>query len=773
MKKLNYFLLGLAGLTLASCANEDITAPGSGDGNVSITISLPGDGPGTRFGEGTASEKLNYAVYTASTANGTTSYAYAFGGVADFGPSTSTTLGLNLLNKQYRIAFFAQSEASMPTEGDADSGVYTFTAGPSSPSISVDYANMNSDDNLTDAYDCFYNTVEVNLSPSNTNPTTSFNVKLYRPVAQVNWGTNDLAAPQVANAFGPNGSYIMATLNSETALPTSLDLFSGVATAGTEKTIGGENGFAIPSSGTYPVSGYSYVALQYILVGAPDIISGTTAEANIYDLTLSITNDGDATVEDYDTDVVVVNAPLKANYQTNIYGNLLSNNTTFNIEVMPGFAGQLNVPQAWDGKTVTYPTVSADGKTYTASQASDLAGLIDMINGTNGQTQEDFEGKTIELTADVDMGSQNFDGIGIVSRSGGNASGNSFKGVFDGKGNTIKNLTMSSTTATGNDVVGFIGNLDGEDAALQNVTFENLQINAPNAEQAGVVGLVTNGATVSNVTVSSGSVSTKESAGGIVGRMMKDGSIDNCTNYASVNSTEKNAGGIVGSSYYTSEEGTLTVSNCNNYGKVSGNFSVGGVVGINTGTVESCNNYGEISGSNNAVGGVVGLQQSAGYIKDCVNEGTVTATTNVWGTGGIAGWVKYDNNKDSYPVQNRIEVTGCTNKANIIGGTNVGGIVGSWYASGTCSNNFNYAEKIQALDHFVAGIIGSQTYSSGAPAPTQVENPEDVMLYVNNNTSTTAADNIIGTNSALIIYVNVSANVTGSGNNPDQSIGNN
>ena len=348
MKKLNYLLLGMAGLAMAACSQDDLKGPGAnGDGNVMITVKLPGDAQ-TRandgFGSGTSSKVLNYAVYTAGTEGGETSYTYSFSGEANFGESLTTTLSLNLLDKQYKIAFFAQS-ATSKTEG-----VYTFNT-TGSPSITVDYEAMSSAGNLADAYDCFYNVCTLDFSNTSNPSSPNQSVTLYRPVAQVNWGANDIGgSAELTSIFGATGQYIMTSLDvdEDYPLPTSLDLFAGTLSGEFTGAIGQtdeNNEFQIPaSSKVYPVPSYKYVAIQYILAGVPQEISGTTATSNIYEFTLNIDNSGkpetgEPTVDDYTTDVAVVNAPIQANYQTNIYGSLLSNNTTFDITVSPGFAG--------------------------------------------------------------------------------------------------------------------------------------------------------------------------------------------------------------------------------------------------------------------------------------------------------------------------------------------------------------------------------------------------------------------------------------------------
>lgn len=778
MKKLNYFLLGLGALALASCSQDAPFNPAEGDGNVSFNISLPSDALGTRaaIGSGSAATQLYYAVYEVSETSDTSTpatgkFQYAQNVTPTY-TNYNTTLSINLLTgKNYNIVFFAYAPDAAGTLDDTGAltgGVYNIvgTAG----TLTVDYSQMNSSQNNNDVYDCFYtmvNTGEITSSSS------SFEAKLKRPMAQINWGTDDMDATLVQSTFGTNGANVWTTLSVNAA--NTLDLQTGavstVETAGSTESTFTLGAFKAPDAQDYPVENYNYVGMQYIL--APSASSTTV------DLTLNIANAQTQTGATYTKEIPVNSAPVQANYQTNIYGTLLSNGVVANIELVPGFNTPANdyAITPWDGTTKTYPTIPASTETpVQINKPSDLAGLADMVNGNNlpAGVNPTFAGYTFELAADVDMGGNDFPGIGTGTRSSAASNGNSFKGVFDGKGNTIKNVNISFDGTDKNTVVGFIPNLEGADAALQNVTFENLSIEGGSSEQAGVVGMLTGGATVSNVTVKSGSVSAQEGAGGIVGRLTQNGTVENCNNSADITVTQQNGGGIVGAAYYTSLTGDgMLITGCTNTGNVTATSSsavaVGGIVGLSAATIESCTNKGAVTGVQNSVGGIVGAQQSAGYIRNCVNEGPVTAPNPTMGVGGIVGWIKYLNT-DAYPKENVIEVTGCTNYADVSGNNGVGGIVGSWYRAGVCSNNNNYAEKLHANTGFVAGIIGSSQFldDKNGPAPNKVENYVD-MLYVENNTTTTTWDNMEGTLKSWIVYVNSSKNVTLSGNTPNQT----
>ena len=770
MKKLNYFLLAAAGLVLASCSQDEV-APGvaNGDGNATFTVTLPKDLSTRAIGDGTAATNLAYYVYEVGGTATEPTYTYAFTGSQTFtGSSLSTTVNMELvISKNYKIVFFATNSAA--------SEVYTVST--SDANLTVAYDKMTSDDNLADDYACFLGTYTTNTITSGA--AINANVELTRPVAQVNWGSTGNLSGTMSNlkeVFGENGAYIQTTLSVNAY--STLNMLTGQCDGQTTVTL---EDFAAPSTlgddaPDFPETGddvtYNYVAMQYLL--AP------SATSTNYDLTLTITNDGgNNTNGDFENKIVVSSAPVQANYQTNIYGSLLAASATFSVTKSDAWGGTNNMPLKWDG-TTTYPEIpSTTDEPVVISKASDLAGLADMVSGTgeyDGKAQN-FSDYTIELAADFDMGGKEFAGIGSVTRSSSSANGTSFKGTFDGQGHTISNVKITgSSTPSG--VAAFLGNLDGATAEFKNVTFDNLQIDGNANQQAGVVGLVTNGATVSNVTVTSGSITSAEAAGAVVGRMMKSGKITECSNGATVSSSNWNVGGIVGAAYYTAEGSTMVIEDCENTGTISGNYGVGGIAGLCCAEVSGCNNSGSVTGTSASVGGIVGEQKSAGSIKDCTNTGIVVggSGSSTYGAGGIVGWVRYQNDSN-YARQNIIEVSGCDNSAAITGQIGVGGIVGVWFQCGICYNNTNTAPSLSA-NTFVAGIVGNSQWVANTTVNETIDTQlgsnvegNKEMLYVQNNYSTTLESAMTGGCQANYVYVNTAKNTSVTGNSQtDKSV---
>jgi len=701
--------------SLASCSNEEVFNSVEGDGNMTFTVSLPGGDYGSRaFADGLSADKLAYAVYDASTD------ALVTQSTKDFGNSLTTNVTLTLVNgKSYKIAFFAYNVAD---------DVYTFDA--EAKTVSVAYDNMaayNSSD-----YDAFFKLEEIATVTGPLQRT----VTLTRPLAQVNWGTRDLGEGAVIAEYGADAANLTSAVTFK-GVYTGFNMLDG-SMVGAETDVTFEAATRPDATEeSFPVQPtvYQYVSMNYILVPAEQSL--VEAELTPYNGTTAAQA------------VKVTNLPVQANYRTNIYGALLTNPLDVEIVKDKEFETPDNdLEIIWDGKTITYPVIDDEAKTGTVLKASDLQGLAEL---TSGEDAKDFEGYTFSLHNDIDFGGHQTkpiaDGAG---RSGSVAKGSVFKGTIDGNGHTVKNLAISNNTS---DVyTGFIANLSGSDAALVNLNFENISIEAPNCEAAAVVSMVSEGATVKNVHVLSGSISGKQGVGGIVGRVLKNGHLENCSNHADISATTNNAGGIAGTAYYTENNVVMTISDCHNYGDVhADNVSAGGIAGLSNADITDCTNEGNISANNNSCGGIVGAQNARGVISGCVNKGNIVADATSNGFGGIVGWIRYESNTMNYPNQSVIEVVNCENQGSIDITSDdtygASGIVGLTYRNAKIDKCVNKARKISAKG-MVAGITVFQNTGYACP----VANP---MLTVTNCTSTTNVDTqMTGALKADLVYDN-------------------
>lgn len=348
---LSTFTIAAAALLVTSCNDEMDNGLKTGDeGTVTFTAQLPSE-MGTRaFADGLTAKHLQYAVYEA----GQSTPLPVFGdettvvGEAEMvNLKKSVTLKLTS-GKSYDVIFWADATTDSP---------YTFN--PASQEVSVDYSKVN---NNSDNCDAFFKKETITVSGNQ-----SVDVKLTRPFAQVNIGTDDFDAAKAS------GLEVTQTEVVAKAFAT-LNLATGKVADEADRTFTMK---AIPtaSDGEFPVAGgYKYLSMDYLLVGAD---KATVDVAFNYGGPQSRT---------------FTNVPVQRNYRTNIYGSLLTNTTDFNVVIEPAFA------------TTNYNL----GALYTASQIGGAVTLSDNVDFDRtiavqpGKTMSvNLNGKTVKNTTDL------------------------------------------------------------------------------------------------------------------------------------------------------------------------------------------------------------------------------------------------------------------------------------------------------------------------------------------------------------------------------------
>lgn len=348
---LSSFTIAAAALLVTSCNDEMDNGLKTGDeGTVTFTAQLPSE-MGTRaFADGLTAKHLQYAVYEA----GQSTPLKVFGdettvvGEAEMvNLKKSVTLKLTS-GKSYDVIFWADATTDSP---------YTFN--PASQEVSVDYSKVN---NNSDNCDAFFKKETITVSGNQ-----SVDVKLTRPFAQVNIGTDDFDAAK------SSGLEVTQTEVVAKAFAT-LNLATGKVSDEADRTFTMK---AIPtaSDGEFPVAGgYKYLSMDYLLVGAD---KATVDVAFNYGGPQSRT---------------FTNVPVQRNYRTNIYGSLLTNTTDFNVVIEPAFA------------TTNYNL----GALYTASQIGGAVTLSDNVDFDRtiavqpGKTMSvNLNGKTVKNTTDL------------------------------------------------------------------------------------------------------------------------------------------------------------------------------------------------------------------------------------------------------------------------------------------------------------------------------------------------------------------------------------
>ena len=363
-------------------------------------------------------------------------------------------------------------------------------------------------------------------------------------------------------------------------------------------------------------------------------------------------------------------------------------------------------------------------------------------------------------------------------------SGTAFTGKFDGRGNRIIGLNVSSSNS--NDNVGVFGVNAG--------TIKNLKVYSSTFKGYDNVGAIagTNNGTIDNVTTLGNTVealgsanSVVGAAGGVVGT--NNGAVDNATSRDSViagqNSDEvlTTAGGIAGIN-------TGLVSNSQSHSAViasgkDNTYSLGGIVGVNTAKdnttdneitagLDNVNAYG-VTGSSILVdntGGIAGL--NSGTLNDAYNESIVKGLSNV---GGIAG----TNSGEISLIVNGASVTaegdytgglvGSTT-GNISDGRNNGVITGNDYVGGLVGNNGTKDITKITLKNLTndssAEIIGNEYVGGIAGSNYGTITAEDQTNLINRGsiTGNKYIGGIAGKNNGTITNVNndIVLNATGS-----------
>ena len=478
-------------------------------------------------------------------------------------------------------------------------------------------------------------------------------VTLVRPVSQLNiattpeslvfeaetgeTGSTVLLKGSSVKVTGLATSYNIATLSAFGATATEYE-YTETAVPGDVLTVNGKN--------------YTYVAMNYV---------GFAPEMGTSDVTVSyVINTTEGNIDNE-----ILNVPVKPNYRTNIIGNLITSKTDYTITLEDDWYTPENVYSVWDGHTVTEPateTNAAGEPVMVIDEASDLAWLAQIVNGTLSTRAVTIAEYDLKLAADIDLANHQWTPIGTEE--------NYFKGTFDGNNYTIKNLNVVVTEAKeGKAFIGFFGY--AKDATIKNLNFENVNLNIAcldidhsQGHIGAVAGSLEGTSTIENVTVqgdikveatvtangasrvavvaggnSYGNVTMKNvhviandgsylkannNVGALAGQLQGKSVFENCSSNIDVTGTKFFAGGIIGLA-----AGDQTFTNCRTTGdititagrsgKAHDHYRVGGIAGgwadgaKNVCTLTNCSYTGELSGTN-ADGSVAEAFDYAGYV---------------------------------------------------------------------------------------------------------------------------------------------------------------
>lgn len=298
---LSTFTIAAAALLVTSCNDEMDNGLKTGDeGTVTFTAQLPSE-MGTRaFADGLTAKHLQYAVYEA----GQSTPLKVFGdettvvGEAEMN-NLKQTVSLKLTTgKTYDVIFWAADNSAKKP--------YTFD--PLTQTVKITYTNVYSNNDICDA---FFKKETITVSGNQ-----NVDVKLTRPFAQVDIGTDDFDAATIA---GLNLTQTQVKATAGDILNLATGKMEGTEATRTFKMK------AIPTAddGAFPVAGYKYLLMAYIPIS-------DTKET--VDMTFGY--NGKSTFRSF------TNVPLQRNYRTNIYGSLLTNSVDFNVVIEPAFSGE-------------------------------------------------------------------------------------------------------------------------------------------------------------------------------------------------------------------------------------------------------------------------------------------------------------------------------------------------------------------------------------------------------------------------------------------------
>ncbi len=309
MKKIFSIFAIAAAFFAVSCSQveEDFSTVKEGEEViVNFTASLP-EIATRSYSDGKTATTLTWAVYPE---NGKT---VLLQGTKEF--ELATTVDMKLVaGKTYDILFWA---------ADASNNAYALNL--ETQEMTVTYANLTANSESNDAFYAFRSRLQVKGAVNEK-------IDLKRPFAQINLGTDDYKEARTANL-------LVGKTSMEAKLANVLNLADGSVTgAEVVRTIpagtapcAGENpvvDIENPANDTekFPVAGYQYLQMNYVLVGA---------DKSIVDCTFYIYEKD--TNNQMDPAIVVANVPVQRNYRTNIYGSLLTKPSFFNVTIVPEY----------------------------------------------------------------------------------------------------------------------------------------------------------------------------------------------------------------------------------------------------------------------------------------------------------------------------------------------------------------------------------------------------------------------------------------------------
>lgn len=520
----NHFLftmLAASTMMLATgCSSSDDTVATQESNLATVSFSVQADAvAGTRaISDGSGADELIYRVFDKDGNSVGTLAQKTETGLTDLLTGHKVTLYL-AKGQTYKVAFWAQ---------DADCKAYTVD---DNMGVKVSYDGVNNDEKR----DAFFKTVDVTVTGD-----MNVDVTLKRPFAQINVGctTADWSAAQ---ASGINVQTSSVTVKDAA---TKLNVIDGTVSGSKDVTYTAANipteTLKVDADGDGTKEEYKYLSMCYILPN--ETTTGAAKTTASTEFTFKPEKGNAITLSDG-----LQAIPVQRNYRTNIVGTILSGEVSLNVKVDPIYDGDLN-HVIWDGKTLTEPATSADGKTYEVNTPAELAWVF---NNPVAYYGNNFI-KSVSVNKDLNMGGHALYRVWIANDNL----------ELNGNGHTVSNFKLTKEGSGSSYSYGlFRGDALEHGITVKDITFSNVSIdNNDESDGFGYAGVlfgdIQNGKTVnvSNVHVTNSHIKGISSVGSLVGFVSLNSTlnIDNCsaegntiTNY-SVNNESGYVSGLVG-----------------------------------------------------------------------------------------------------------------------------------------------------------------------------------------------------------------------------------
>ena len=481
MKKIFFFASALAGFFFAASCQQENLEPVA-DNTVTITVEAPGAMNTKAIADGTNVDEVHYAVYKTKSGedysiddSGAITGPLAQGVVEMSNKRASINFDL-LQDQNYTVIFWAQV---------AGAGHYTLG---DLRTIKIDDAVVDGNDETRAAFFARYD--------FSTYEHKDHEVTLRRPFAQLNLLTTKESLTPLQP--GQTTGYTIDVKTSEVkviGLGTSFNTLDGAAPA-EDATILYEMAATPEEQGqeTLTVNGkeYHYVSMNYLFV--PE-------EEKLVDIEYTVATDKGNIAHE------IVAVPVKENYRTNVIGNLLTKETTFEIIVDADFEDSEDVYEGGkfgvaDGQTYVRVDNAEEFNTYVVDANYDIivlnadvvltevltrAAADASLKVSKGKTLTiDLNGKTISATStqtgknynmfDVNGGTLTVkNGTLEYKHEGSNMGWNSSTNLFNVTAGGVLNLDGVTAKNLGGSDMAFVAHLNNWGEVTLNVENSTLE----------------------------------------------------------------------------------------------------------------------------------------------------------------------------------------------------------------------------------------------------------------------------------------------------------